>query len=50
MSTRVAIIGCVGLPARYGGFETLAEALVQQLPSAQYLLHVYCQRSDGIEP
>ena len=45
MGTRVAIIGSVGVPARYGGFETLAEALVQHLPVAQYLLHVYCQRS-----
>jgi hypothetical protein len=24
---RAAIIGCVGVPARYGGFETLAEQL-----------------------
>lgn len=26
---RVAIVGCVGLPAKYGGFETLAENLVR---------------------
>ena len=45
MSTRVAIVGSVGVPARYGGFETLAEALVHQLPASQYFLHVYCQRS-----
>ncbi len=45
MSTRVAIVGSVGVPARYGGFETLAEALVQNLPAERYLLHVYCQRS-----
>ncbi len=45
MITRVAIVGSVGVPARYGGFETLAEALVQQIPAADFLLHVYCQRS-----
>jgi glycosyltransferase involved in cell wall biosynthesis len=43
--TRVAIVGSVGVPARYGGFETLAEALVQHIPAADFLLHVYCQRS-----
>jgi glycosyltransferase involved in cell wall biosynthesis len=45
VSIRVAIVGSVGVPARYGGFETLAEALVQQMPAAEFLLHVYCQRS-----
>jgi hypothetical protein len=28
---RVAVIGTTGLPARYGGFETLAHHLVDQL-------------------
>ncbi|SIS98406.1 Glycosyltransferase involved in cell wall bisynthesis [Filimonas lacunae] len=37
----VAIIGTVGLPANYGGFETLAEHLVEQL-SATCNLSVYC--------
>jgi glycosyltransferase involved in cell wall biosynthesis len=45
MSIRVAIVGSVGVPARYGGFETLAEALVQQIAVAEFMLHVYCQRS-----
>lgn len=31
MKTKVAIIGTVGLPARYGGFETLTEHLVEEL-------------------
>lgn len=39
--TRVAIIGTVGLPASYGGFETLAEQLVSNL-NKDYELIVYC--------
>ncbi len=31
---QVAILGTVGLPARYGGFETLAEAIVSQAEAA----------------
>lgn len=38
---KVAIIGTVGLPANYGGFETLADQLVRNL-SDQYELTVYC--------
>jgi glycosyltransferase involved in cell wall biosynthesis len=38
---RVAIIGTAGVPARYGGFETLAEYLVKNL-SSKYDITVYC--------
>lgn len=38
---RIAIIGTVGLPANYGGFETLAEHLVHHLQH-QYDITVYC--------
>ncbi len=38
---RVAIIGTVGVPACYGGFETLAEKLVVNLDK-RYDLRVYC--------
>lgn len=38
---KVAIIGTVGLPAQYGGFETLAENLVDHLAS-DFDLSVYC--------
>ena len=38
---RVAIIGTTGLPARYGGFETLAHHLVCKL-SSQFDMTVYC--------
>lgn len=38
---KIAIIGTVGLPAKYGGFETLASHLVKQL-SSKYDFTVYC--------
>lgn len=38
---KVAIIGTVGLPANYGGFETLADHLVRNLDD-KYDLTVYC--------
>lgn len=38
---RIAIIGTVGLPAKYGGFETLADHLVNNL-SHKYHFTVYC--------
>ncbi|MEZ5173681.1 MAG: DUF1972 domain-containing protein [Bacteroidia bacterium] len=39
--TRVAIIGTVGIPACYGGFETLAEHLASNL-AATHDMTVYC--------
>jgi glycosyltransferase involved in cell wall biosynthesis len=39
--TKIAIIGTAGIPARYGGFETMAHRLVEQL-SKEYHLTVYC--------
>ena len=41
MSRRIAIIGTVGLPAKYGGFETLVECLTKEL-SKKYEITVYC--------
>ena len=38
---KIAIIGTVGLPAKYGGFETLAEHLVSNLDN-EYDFTVYC--------
>jgi glycosyltransferase involved in cell wall biosynthesis len=38
---RIAIIGTTGLPARYGGFETLAHHLVDQLKD-EFQFTVYC--------
>ena len=40
---KVAIIGTVGVPARYGGFETLAHHLVDQL-NDRFKLSVYCSK------
>tara|TARA_B100000787_G_C16197031_1_gene301682 strand:+ start:4339 stop:5415 length:1077 start_codon:yes stop_codon:yes gene_type:complete len=41
MSKKVAIIGTVGIPAKYGGFETLAEYLTKNL-GTKYNTTVYC--------
>lgn len=38
---KIAIIGTVGLPAKYGGFETLADHLVENM-NEDYDLTVYC--------
>ena len=38
---KIAIIGTVGLPANYGGFETLTDHLVTNL-SEQLDITVYC--------
>ncbi|WP_238934460.1 DUF1972 domain-containing protein [Aurantibacter crassamenti] len=38
---KIAIIGTVGIPAKYGGFETLAEYLVKEL-NKNYEFTVYC--------
>jgi len=43
MSRKVAIIGTAGLPARYGGFETLVRELVNHL-SQDFHITVYCSR------
>lgn len=42
---KIAIIGTVGVPARYGGFETLAEQLARGISPADHQLTLYCQRS-----
>lgn len=40
----VALVGTVGVPARYGGFETLAEQLCAHIPADDLSLVVYCER------
>ena len=40
---RIAIIGTVGIPAKYGGFETLTEQLVSNL-SDEFDFTVYCSK------
>jgi glycosyltransferase involved in cell wall biosynthesis len=41
---RVAIIGTNGIPAKYGGFETLSEYLARGL-NVEYDLYCYCSKS-----
>lgn len=43
MMKKVAIIGSVGMPAKYGGFETLVEQLAIRL-QARFELTVYCAK------
>ncbi|PWL25285.1 MAG: glycosyl transferase [Altererythrobacter sp. XM-24bin4] len=40
--SKIAIIGSVGIPARYGGFETLVENLVQSKTAEGLPITVYC--------
>ena len=41
---RIAIVGTRGIPARYGGFETLAEQLSARLAARGHEVTVYCRR------
>jgi len=41
---KVAIIGSAGIPAKYGGFETLAENITKYL-GEEFLISVYCSCS-----
>jgi glycosyltransferase involved in cell wall biosynthesis len=41
---RIAILGTRGIPARYGGFETLAEQLSARLAGRGHEVTVYCRR------
>ncbi len=42
---KIAVVGTVGVPARYGGFETLAEQLAKNIDAADHQLVLYGQRS-----
>lgn len=42
---KVGVIGSVGVPARYGGFETMAEQLVKHVSPNTCFFVVYCQKS-----
>jgi hypothetical protein len=41
----VPIVGTVGVPARYGGFETLAEQLCRHISSDDVGFVIYCERN-----
>ena len=40
----LAIVGTCGIPARYGGFETLAEALVDCLATPSFKILIYAEK------
>ena len=44
MKKKIAIIGTVGLPAKYGGFESFVEQVVQRLWD-DFEITVYCQKN-----
>ena len=44
MKTKVSIIGTNGIPAKYGGFETLAEFLTKHLNN-EFDITVYCSKT-----
>jgi len=46
LKKKVAVIGTNGLPAKYGGFETLTDYLVQYL-SSDYQFYVYCSKNNS---
>lgn len=46
---KVAIIGTVGVPANYGGFETLVEQLVRHNQSEDLQYAVYCSKKSYID-
>ena len=44
---RIAIVGTQGVPAKYGGFETLAENLITHRHSPDIAYTVYCSTKDS---
>ena len=44
---RIAIIGCRGIPATYGGFETFAQELAPRLVERGHHVTVYCRKGDA---
>lgn len=46
---KVAIVGCNGIPAQYGGFETLADHLTEHL-NDEFDFTVYCSKNQKTRP
>lgn len=42
----VAIVGTVGVPANYGGFETLVENLIEKVDSNEFKFTVFCSEKE----
>ena len=47
---KIAILGTRGIPARYGGFETLAEQLATRLAARGHAVTVYCRKPGKRSP
>lgn len=45
----VFIVGCKGIPAKYGGFETFVEKLTEYRRDEEIQYHVACMKSDDIK-
>jgi len=43
----VFIVGCKGIPAKYGGFETFVEKLTEYKQTEDIKYHVACMKSEG---
>lgn len=43
--TSVVLLGSRGIPARYGGFETLVEILATRLPKSCFRVTVFCEKA-----
>jgi glycosyltransferase involved in cell wall biosynthesis len=46
MAKKIAIVGTQGIPAKYGGFETLAENLIRENRSMNIQYTVFCSAKD----
>ncbi len=49
VSAKLSILGCRGIPSKYGGFETFAQRLALYLTQKGWLVTVYCQDSEATE-
>lgn len=47
---KIAILGCQGIPAKFGGFETFAEQLATRLAQRNFSVTVFCEAEDGSRP
>lgn len=45
----VFIVGCKGIPAKYGGFETFVEKLTEYRQDEEIQYHVACMKSDDVK-
>lgn len=46
---QISIIGTVGVPAKYGGFETLVENLIDTNIQEDFKYHIYCSKKSYTE-